>query len=146
MEGTIATDVTTNDYGENGTFVRVYKLTKWWRDELNKRIYYRKSKLHDQSTSALINNIFPHKLFFVWMNENFCWHIWTSFNLLDIYFQHKLNCSVSLLQLNHILHFLKKYIKIDEKKVLKGHLKLYGQILYHFLYTFNWCFCLACVY
>lgn len=119
MEGTIATDVTTNDYGENGTFVRVYKLTKWWRDELNKRIYYRKSKLHDQSTSALINNIFPHKLFFVWMNENFCWHIWTSFNLLhvDIYFQHKLNCSMSLLQLNHILHFLKKYIKIDEKKV-----------------------------
>lgn len=83
MEGTIATDVTTNDYGENGTFVRVYKLTKWWRDELNKRIFYRKSKLHDQSTSALINNIFPHKLFFVWMNENFCWHIWTSFNLLQ---------------------------------------------------------------
>lgn len=117
MEGTIATDVTTNDYGENGTFVRVYKLTKWWRDELNKRIFYRKSKLHDQSTSALINNIFPHKLFFVWMNENFFWHIWTSFNLLDIYFQHKLNCSMSLLQLNHILHFLKKYIKIDEKKV-----------------------------
>lgn len=136
MEGTIATDVTTNDYGENGTFVRVYKLTKWWRDELNKRIYYRKSKLHDQSTSALINNIFPHKLFFVWMNENFCWHIWTSFNLLDIYFQHKLNCSVSLLQLNHILHFLKKYIKIDEKKVEKGHLKLYGQILYHFFINF----------
>lgn len=36
---------------------------------------------------------------------------------VDIYFQHKLNCSMSLLQLNHILHFLKKYIKIDEKKV-----------------------------
>lgn len=42
MEGTIATDVTTNDYGENGTFVRVYKLTKWWRDELNNKSFTEK--------------------------------------------------------------------------------------------------------
>lgn len=47
MEGIIVIDVIINDYGENGIFVRVYKLIKWWRDELNKRIFYRKSKLYD---------------------------------------------------------------------------------------------------